>query len=85
MLAVPLWKRLLRARVPVPLPVAALAALLLLAALLWRPAGPPSARGRQPDSMVVALPGATRYVTTADLTGFVPVTNGNIIIIPRKD
>jgi hypothetical protein len=37
MLAVPLWKRLLRVRLSVPLPVAALAGLLLLTALLWRP------------------------------------------------
>lgn len=68
---VPLWTRLLNARISVPVPVL-LAAVAGLALFLWlRPASAPSAPRDTAD-----------VVTKLNASGFVPLPNGDARIVP---
>src|SRR5580704_851301 len=73
----PGWKRIWMARVSVPVPV--LAALLLIAALLWVKFG--AAR----RSTAEAPSGSGAYVTQLNPSGFQPVANGEARVITVKE
>src|SRR5690348_1176845 len=66
------WRRVLGAHVSIPVPVLAVAALLIIALLLWiRPASPPAATAPAPH------PGNEQNVVTSlSATGFQPLPNG---------
>ena len=77
------WKRVLGARVSIPVPVLALAALLVIALLLWmRPAAAPAATAPAPPSH----PGVEQNVVTSlSATGFQPLPNGAAQVVSGKE
>jgi hypothetical protein len=89
----PLWKRVLRARVAIPVPALALLCLLALAFWLSRPPANSSpstgshARliGTSGDmrSVVIATPRNTSYITTVEAEGFQPVRDAKIVVTRR--
>ena len=90
LLTEPLWRRGLRGRVALPVPVFALVCLLAIAAWLSRPAVRNAVPARpvvrlvdtsgEVQSVVVATPQGASYITSVDLAGFRPVRNAKIVI-----
>ena len=68
----PLWNRIWRTKVSIPVPALVLAASLLLALVYWfRPTPPPAAAGG--------------IVTQLDVAGFQPLPHGEARIVSVKD
>jgi hypothetical protein len=70
------WKRIWSARISVPVPI--LAALLLIAMVLWFKLGPSR-------SATVAPAETGGYVTQLNATGFQPAPNGEARIVTVKE
>jgi len=78
------WRRILAARVSIPVPVLALAALVLIALLLWiRPSSVPPA-----PTMPAQMPhpgGEQNVVTSLSAQGFQPLPDGTARVVSDKE